>query len=84
MAHSVIECTWLAKGLLTLVLGPPGRSDGPMDQIGRKNATAKVEMCITDRFEHTAVTARARGRHHCTDFHRVLFPRPFFHARRVG
>ena len=31
-----------------------------MDQIGRKNATAKVEMCITDRFEHTAATARAR------------------------
>ncbi|KAH8092321.1 glycosyl transferase [Aureococcus anophagefferens] len=25
-----------------------------MDQIGRKNATAKVEMRITDRFEHTA------------------------------
>ena len=33
MAHSVIECTWLARGLLTLVLGPPGRSDGPMGQI---------------------------------------------------
>ena len=60
MAHSVIECTWLAKGLLTLVLGPPGRSNGPMDQIGRKNATAKVEMRIADRFEHTAATARAR------------------------
>ena len=44
----------------------------------------KVEMCITDRFEHTAATARARGRHHCTDFHRVLSPRPFSHARRVG
>ena len=28
-----IECTWLARGLLTLVLGPPGRSDGPMGQI---------------------------------------------------
>jgi hypothetical protein len=55
-----------------------------MDQIGRKNATAKVEMRITDRFEHTAATARERGRHHCTDFHRVLSPRPFFHARRVG
>ena len=84
MAHSVIECTWLAKGLLTLVLGPPGRSDGPMDQIGRKNATAKVEMRIADRFEHTAATARARGRHHCTDFHRVLSLRSFSHARRVG
>ena len=55
-----------------------------MDQIGRKNATTNVEMCITDRFEHTAATARARGRNHCTDFHRVLSPRPLFHARRVG
>ena len=84
MAHSVIECTWLAKGLLTLVLGPPGRSNGPMDQIGRKNATTKVEMRITDRFEHTAATARARGRHRCPDFHQDLGPRPFSHARGVG
>ena len=59
MAHSAIECTWLAMGLLTLVLGPPGSPDGPMDQIRREKATPEVEMRLPDRFERAQPTARS-------------------------
>ena len=67
-----------------LLLGPSRRPHAPVDWTGRANAPAGLDLRPPGSRRRAAAHCARGGRHHHPDFPRVLAPRPFSHARRVG
>ena len=72
------------KTLDMLLLGPSRRPHAPVDWTGRANAPAGLDLRPPGSRRRAAAHCARGGRHHHPDFPRVLAPRPFSHARRVG
>ena len=66
------------------LLGPSRRPHAPVDWTGRANAPAGLDLRPPGSRRRAAAHCARGGRHHHPDFPRVLAPRPFPHARRVG
>ena len=67
-----------------LLLGPSRRPHAPIDWTGRANAPAGLDLRSPGSRRRAAAHCARGGRHHHPDFPRVLAPRPFSHAQRVG